>query len=699
MSFLRDDRIPNFRLTASQLVIAAILLVLTFGLWRLQIVGAKNYHQLAQANRIRKVPILAPRGRIYDRDGRLIVTNYQSVSCYLVRDQKKELKKDLPLIAGGLNMKVDQIKKIIRRYRGTPSYEPIPLKDDITPDEQQFIAAHSDELPELETVKVWRRLYPKNGFLSAVIGYVGQVSEQMLNNPRYAYYQPGDVVGESGIEESYDPILRGVDGAREILVNSRGQQMGVLGTKPAKPGKNLRLTIDLDIQRAAENAMGNRNGAVIALNPHTGGILALVSRPSFDPNEFVGNISRKQWDALVDNPNHPLMDKAIQATSAPGSTFKIIEAVAGLQTGIAQKLDVDCKGGAYFYGRWFACDRAHGEMNISSAIKESCDTYFYTLANKLGIKTIAKWAKKFGIGEKTGVDLPGEAKGLMPTPEWQTKTYHERWYPSETISIGIGQGAVDVTPIQLARAIGGIASGGVLKRPHVVFPSELPPEYRKYLHTTYPGSGNKVVHFSKQTWETVTNAMAAVTQKPLGTAHTSELKGIDFAGKTGTAQVVSHNFGMDKVSSHMATRPNAWFVGVAPRRNPDIVVVVFWQHGGWGTDVAHIAAQVIDAYVTKQRRLEHNLAASAPGANAGKVLKETSKTEMSKTEMSQNQAGKSEAGKQETSRIDVGAVWSDPEHPKSLGGRPLDPKAARDASAAALYAGHFWLNVPGAAGK
>ena len=363
------------------------------------------------------------------------------------------------------------------------------------------------------------------------------------------------------------------------------------------------------------------------------------------------------------------MDKAIQATSAPGSTFKLIMSVAGLQTGIAENLDVDCKGGAYFYGHWFGCDRRHGEMNISSAIKESCDTYFYTLAQKLGIDTIAKWAHKFGIGEKTGVDLPGEVAGTMPSTQWKMKTFHQKWYPGETISVGIGQGAIAVTPLQLARAIGGIASGGVLKRPHIVFPDKLSPEYKKFMKTEYPGSGNKVVHFSTQTWETVTNAMASVTQEPGGTAYTSKLKGIDFAGKTGTAQVVSHDFGANGISKVIAERPNAWFVGVAPRRNPDIVVVVFWQHGGWGTDVAHIAAQVIDAYVTKQRRLDHNLLADEPSKDAKK-------------------------GVNETSRMDVGAVWSNPAHPKSLGGRRLDAKAGKGTSLAALYAGHFWVKLP-----
>ena len=692
MATNRDEKLSPAKLTICQYLIVAILLVLSFGLWRLQIVGAQNYHALAQANRIRKVPILAPRGRIFDRDGRLIVDNYQSVTCYIVRDQNHDITPDLPLIARGLDMTVGQIKEVLRHYRGAPRYQPLPLKEDITPDEQQFIAAHEDELPELETIEEARRLYPRNGFAAALIGYVGEVSEAMLNDPRYAYYQPGDVVGESGVEESYDPILRGVDGSRDIIVDSHGREVGVLGTEPAKPGQDLRLTIDLDIQRAAENALGNRNGAVVALDPHTGEILALVSHPTFDPNAFTTHIGRKEWDALVTSPDHPLMDKAIQALSAPGSTFKIIMAVAGLQEGIAQNLTVDCQGGAYFYGHWFACDRRHGEVNINNAIPYSCDTYFYTLAQKLGIDTIARWAHKFGIGEKTGVDLPGEVAGTMPSTEWKMKTFHQKWFPGETISVGIGQGALQVTPIQMARALGGIASGGVLKRPHVVFPSELPKDYYQAMLANYPGSGNVTVPISTATWETVTDDMANVTQSPIGTAYASKLEGIDFAGKTGTAQVVSQSFGMNKVSNVMAQRPNAWFVGMAPRRNPDIVVAVFWEHGGWGTDVAHIAAQVIDAYVTKQRRLDHNLVAQQPegsGTPSAPAAKSTAKT----TGADASAASGKSNGPNQTSRVDVGAIWSDPEYPESLGGRRLVAHPGKDEALASVYAGHFFVKL------
>jgi penicillin-binding protein 2 len=664
----KPEHISAVKISAFQYAIVAVMLVLVFGLWRLQVVGGENYHALAQANRIRKVPILAARGQIFDREGRLLVDNYPSVSCFLVRDQSHKLEPDIPLIARGLHMTVDQIDAILKRYRGAPKYQPIPLKKDITPDEQEFIAAHADEMPELETIDEQRRLYPKDGFAAHLIGYVGEVSEQMLNNPRYAFYEPGDVVGQSGVEASYDAILRGQDGSRDVLVDNRGRQVGVLGTERSIPGKPLRLTIDMDIQRAAENAIGDRDGAVVALDPHTGEVLAMVSRPTFDPNQFAVRIGRDEWNKLITDPNHPLLNKTIQAMSPPGSTFKIIMTLAGLQEGIAQNLKVNCQGGASFYGHFFGCDRHHGEVDIHNALPYSCDTYYYTLAVKLGIDTIAKYAHEVGIGEKTGIDLPDEISGVMPSTEWALRNFHRKWYAGETVSVGIGQGAVAVTPIQLARAIGGIASGGVFKRPHVVFPDELPASYRQAILETYPGSGDKTIAIDPANWEIITDDMANVTQSPIGTAYSSRLADSDFAGKTGTAQVVSHSFGANKVAEDKGQRANSWFVGIAPRRNPDIVVVVLWQHGGWGTDSAHVAARVIQAFVDKQRRLDHNLRAPQP----------------------------------QPQPLDVGAVWSDPDDPGIYGGKALLSKAKTiakkeqkdNSELASARAGHFYLKLP-----
>ena len=483
----RDEKLPAVRLAFIQYAIAVILAMLVFGLWRLQVVGGQNYHALAEANRIRKVPILAPRGKLFDREGRLLVDNYPSVSCFLIREQGHDITPDLPLISRGLHMTADQIDAIIKRYRTAPKYQPLPLKQDITPDEVEFIEAHKDELPELETIQEQRRLYPRDGFAAHLIGYVGEVSEDMLNDPRYAMYEPGDVVGRSGVEASYDSILRGEDGSQDVVVDSHGREVGKIGTEPAKPGQSLRLTIDLDIQRAAENALGDRNGAMIAIDPHTGEVLALVSRPVFDPNAFSVRISRDTWNKYLTDPEHPLMDKAIQAQLAPGSTFKIIMATAGLEEGIAQDMRVVCTGGVSLFGTYQRCwvsahHGSHGVVDINHSIPWSCDVFYYTLAARLGIEKIAYWASRFGIGRKTGIDLPDETSGTMPSPEWKMRNYHQKWYPGEVTSVGIGQGAVAVTPIQLIRAIAGIASGGVFKRPHVVFPRRDKPADARAVH-------------------------------------------------------------------------------------------------------------------------------------------------------------------------------------------------------------------------
>ncbi|MGO8719899.1 MAG: penicillin-binding protein 2 [Acidobacteriaceae bacterium] len=610
-TYNKDDKIPSIKLTVVQYVIALILVILVSGLWRLQVLGAQNYRALAEANRIRKVPILAPRGKIYDRYGRLLVDNYPSVTCFLVPEQAHDLDSDIPLIADGLHMQPDQLRAILRHYRHQPKYQPIPLQQDITPDEQAFIAAHSNELPELETIEEQRRLYPSNGFAAHLIGYVGEVSEDMLeNDPRYAFYQPGDVVGRAGVEESYDPILRGTDGSRDVVVDSHGRELGALGIEPAVPGKSLRLTIDLDVQKAAEEAMGNRDGAIVAIDPRTGEVLAMVSHPTFDPNEFAVRIHRDEWNKLIADPEHPLMNKAIQAQLAPGSTFKIIEAIAGLQEGIAQTLKVDCHGGAVFYGRYFKCwisarHQSHGITDISKGIYQSCDVYFYTLAEKLGIDKIAYWAHRFGLGQKTGIDLPNEASGVVPSPEWKMRNFHQRWFPGETISVGIGQGALAVTPIQLIRAIAGIGSGGVLKRPHVVFPSEIPPDLKEYYKDQFPGSGDQVIPIDPANWEIVTDAMAQVTTFA-GTAGFAHLDGIDFAGKTGSAQIVSNAY-KASVGGGAKLNDTAWFVGMSPRRNPEIAVVVLWQNGSEGYFSARLAAHVIEAYVNKERRRDNNL--------------------------------------------------------------------------------------------
>ncbi len=375
-SAARGEKISGIKLAAVQYGILLMMLALAAGLWRLQVLGAANFRVLAEQNRIRKVPMLAPRGKLFDRENRLIVDNYPSVSCFLVREQNHNVDADLPTIARGLNLDLDQLRATIKRFRAAPGYQPIPIKQEVTPDEEAFIEAHRNELPELETIDEERRLYPRDGFAAHLIGYVGEVSEDMLNDPRYAAYEPGDVVGKAGVEQTYDQLLRGEDGSRDVIVDSHGREVGILGTQHSTPGTDLRLTIDNDLQRAAELALGDREGAIVAMDPRNGEILALVSRPSFDPNAFAVKIDRTEWNKLITDPEHPLMNKAIQAQLAPGSTFKILMSVAGLQEGIAQNLTVNCAGGWGPYGFFHHCDEKHGAVDIYNAIPYSCDTYY-----------------------------------------------------------------------------------------------------------------------------------------------------------------------------------------------------------------------------------------------------------------------------------------------------------------------------------
>jgi penicillin-binding protein 2 len=603
----RDEKLSALKLAVVQYGILFMMLALVAGLWRLQVLGADSFRVLAEQNRIRKVPVMAPRGKLFDRENRIIVDNYPSVSCYLVREMNHNVDADLPLIAKGLNLDLEQLRATLRRYRAAPGYQPIPIKLDITADEQAFIEARRNELPELETIDEERRLYPRDGYAAHLIGYVGEVSEDDLNNPRFAYYEPGDVVGKAGIEETYDSLLRGQDGSRDVIVDSHGREMGYLRTQHATPGQDLKLTIDNDLQRAAELAMGNRNGAIVAMDPRNGEILAMVSRPSFDPNEFAVRINRSDWNKLINDPDHPLMNKALQAQLAPGSTFKILMSVAGLQEGIAQDLKVTCSGGWGPYGFYHHCDEKHGAVDIHNAIPYSCDTYYYQLGDKLGIDRIAKYATEFGYGQKTGIDLPGEQAGLMPSAQWKMKNYHARWYPDETLDVAIGQGAVEATPIQLARIIGGIASGGHLVRPHSVLPDQLPADFRKGLLDSYPGSGEVNIPIDPENWQIITDGMYQVTQPALyHTAGSAHLEGVDFGGKTGTAQVMSHE-ALDKTSKGRITNPNVWFVGVTPTKNPELVVAVLWQNGDKSYYPARIGAKIVSAYVEKQRRIAHNL--------------------------------------------------------------------------------------------
>ncbi len=585
---IRDDtKIPTPRIAMVQYATVAVFLFLTGGFWVLQIQNPDFYNEQAERNRVRSIPILAPRGKILDRDGRVIVDNHSSFSLILSRETLKT--EHLPQIAEGLKLDYEDLQYRLKRFAGRPRYQPIVVKEELTPEDLAFVEAHRDYFPEMEVIHSQRRLYPQNGMMAHVIGYTGEVSEQELDSPEYAMYSPGDVIGKFGIERQYNDILMGRDGQRQALVDNRGREREVLGTKEAVPGKNLQLTLDLDLQAVAELAMEGRNGAVVALDPRNGEVLAMVSRPSYDPNKFAVRIKPADWKEIAENPAHPLMNKAIQAQQAPGSTFKPMLALAALESGtIDDHFSVHCPGGASFYGHYYKCHlkSGHGGVSLRRGIAQSCDVYFYNVGNRTGIDKAAWFAHEFGLGSKTGIDLPHEAEGIVPSPQWKMRTFRQRWYVGEMISVSIGQGALTVTPLQLARAIAGITQSGHWYTPHL----------RRSDTGKLPTHSLKL---DPQHVEDVIGGMYAVVNEG-GTGVRARIPGLEVCGKTGTAQLASNAYLKGNRSHTM--KDNAWFVGFAPRQSPEIVVAALFENGEEGPLAAPIVRDVLKAYFDKRAR-------------------------------------------------------------------------------------------------
>jgi len=580
-----------------QYTAVAVFLTLIAGFWRLQVQNPQFYDERAQANSIKSVPIPGPRGRILDRDGRVIVDNHSSFSLILAREQAKE--EHLRPIAQGLDLDYNDLYARVARMRKQPKYVPIVIKDELTQGDLSFVESHRDFFPELVLIQSQRRLYPQNNMLAHVIGYTGEISEQELDLPEFAKYEPGTVVGKFGIEKQYNDTLMGVDGQRQVIVDNRGQVRQTVGIKPAVPGHDLKLTIDLDLQTVAELAMDSpmkeldlehKNGAVVALDPRTGEVLAMVSRPAFDPNKFAVRIKTKDWREIADNPDHPMLNKAIQAEQAPGSTFKPFVALAGLETGtVDEKWTTHCSGGVKLYDKYQHCHATHGTQAMHGGIVNSCDVYFYTLGAKVGIDNLAFYGDMVGFGHKTGIDLPHEKEGLMPSEQWKIRTTRQKWYVGETPSVAIGQGAVTVTPLQLAKAIGGVAVDGKWYQPHLVSKP-----LKEVQVSEWALNADHV--------KTVVDGMYGVVNE-YGTGTRARLPNVEVCGKTGTAQLASYDY-INSVGKGVALRENAWFEAFAPRQNPEIVVVAFFEHGRHGPAAAEIVRDVLSAYFDKKARMQ-----------------------------------------------------------------------------------------------
>ncbi len=563
----------------------AIFFVLLSGFWQLQVQQQEAYSEQAERNSVRSLPILAPRGKILDRDGRVIVDNHSSWTLLLSRETLKV--QHLPEIANGLHLDLADLNAKLYRYRSRPKFESIVLKEELTPAELAFVEAHRDPgfFPELELIRAQKRLYPQGGMAAHVIGYTGEISDSELDSPEYANEEPGAVIGKFGLERKYNDQLRGIDGSRQVKVDNLGREREELANKEAIPGKSLQTTLDLDLQAVGELAMNGRVGALIALDPRNGEVLAMVSRPTFDPNKFAVRIKSSDWREISNDPDHPLLNRAIQAQLAPGSTFKPLMALAGLETGtIDEDFTAHCAGGAEFYGHFYKCEKVHGAIQLHRAIVLSCDAFFYTVGVKLGIDQIAFYGERAGFGHRTGIDLPGEAEGTMPSTAWKVRNFHQKWMGGDTVSVAIGQGYVTVTPIQLASAMGGIAVGGEWHRPHLLLADTKTEKPR-----TWPLNPDNV--------KKVVDGMYGVVNEG-GTGGRAIIPGIHVCGKTGSAQTAS----LDYAKAHGGMKDNSWFVGFAPCEAPEIVIAALWEGGVQGAYSAPIVRDVMKAYFDKKAR-------------------------------------------------------------------------------------------------
>jgi penicillin-binding protein 2 len=601
---VNDQKIPQGRLALVSYVSVVLVVLLMIGFWKLQVVQSGHFADLADRNRTRSIPIIAPRGPMLDREGRVLVDSYPSFSILLLRDDPKSLEKFLPQIEDGLGISADDLKQELDSAKNEPKFQPVVIKPAATQADIAFVESHRADLPVLELMMVQRRRYQQNEMLANAIGYVGEVSPQQLEDSD-GHYRPGDIVGKAGLEREYNDQLEGTDGMRRVVVNSVGKVVRTLDNVESIPGKPIQLTIDYDLQAIAETDMEGKEGAVVAMDARTGEVLAMVSKPTFNPNDFAVRIPQDEWQKLNTDKHTPLLNRAIQAQLAPGSVFKIVMAAAMVDSKmIPESYSVYCPGHANFYGREFHCWRpqGHGTVSLHQAIVDSCDIFFYNVGKQLGIDKIAYYGSGLGLGKRTGVDLPSEESGLMPSEAWVERVYHHKWYAGETISVAIGQGAVTVTPIQLARMAAAVASGGTLVQPHFL-----------------KNAAVKTEHFelSDDAVEHVTQGLYGVVNEGGGTAYHLRLANIDLCGKSGTAQLMSYD-----AANRLGTKKmDGWFVGFAPRRNPEIVVAAIVQdtleHGGEaaGPVVRDIVKMYYDKKAAHNQQQATTAAPAQPAAN------------------------------------------------------------------------------------
>lgn len=560
-------------------IVLFIFIVLYF--WKIQVLDHKKYWEKSEANRIREVIISPQRGLIRARDRTILARNIGSYKVSIIRENCEDFEDSLQKIAVLLDLEIEELRDRIDKYKTLPSFRPIIIKDNLTLPEVSRVEARRLEMPELLIQAEPKRDYPYGTFASHVLGYLQEISPEELKTEAYEQRRPGDLVGKTGIEKQYEDRLLGTEGQLLEIVNSMGRVMGKVSEEKPISGETVWLTLDMDLQQTAEEILEGREGAVIVMDPKSGGILAWASYPNFDPNKFINRFTPEEWIDLRDNPDYPLQNRVIRGLYAPGSVFKLTMGLAALQSKtITERTSFQCNGIVQIYGQPRHCwyELGHGRMNLISAIKNSCNVFFYQTGRLMEIDTIAYYGKMLGLGKKTGIDIPGELEGLVPTTEWKKTARDEPWYPGETISVAIGQGPMIVTPLQVAVHTAIIANRGKKVFPYLIDNRSRGVE--GIVGNRRPSSNPRVsideAHFEK----VIQGAWLAVNDG--GTAAAARVSGFDVCGKTGSTQLVGREEMKRRAELNIESKTHSWFTGFAPKDNPRVVVTILIEYGGGG---------------------------------------------------------------------------------------------------------------------
>lgn len=596
------EELSSIRNRAQRIYIAVgilfVLLILSF--WKIQILDHKKYWRLSESNRKREVSIPSPRGLIADRRDVLLARNVASFKASVIRENCRDHEESCKKIARILNIETEVLKKRIEKYESLPVSIPIVVKDNLSFEEVSQIEARKIEMPELILQSEPKRYYPHGRFAAHVLGYLQELSPEDIKSSLYPERRLGDLIGKTGIEKQYDAFLEGQDGSAVEIVDSLGRRKGEISRRDPIQGKTLKLTLDFDLQKRAEELLEGREGAVVILDTKTGEILVLASYPDYDPNKFINRFTPEEWLDLIRSPEYPLENRAIRGLYAPGSLFKLTVALAALDVGaINEGTSYFCSGSTRIYGHPFGCwfKGGHGAVNFYSGIQNSCNIYFYQLGKKIGIDEIYQYATQLGFGSKTGVDLPGEKEGLVPNPEWKMRVKKEAWFPGETISVSIGQGPLLVTPLQVAYHTALFANRGTAVLPHIVKSSgNKAGGQGEYAEKRYS------VNIRSSLFEKVIKGMWKVVNEE-GTGRAAAIHGYNVCGKTGSTQVVSAERQKGVVNNRQKYKTHSWFTGFAPKDNPQVAVTVLVEYGGTGgAAAAPLAQNLLELYRKKYDR-------------------------------------------------------------------------------------------------